>query len=51
MKKIVLSNKRLSVADGGGFSTMFLDGKIVNHLSDKEGERKVGDVILVFPRR
>lgn len=37
--------------DGGGSSTMFLDGKIVNHPSDKEGERKVGDVILVFPRK
>lgn len=37
--------------DGGGSTTMFLDGKIVNHPSDKEGERKVGDAILVFPRR
>lgn len=37
--------------DGGGSTTMFVDGKIVNHPSDKEGERKVGDAILVFPRR
>lgn len=37
--------------DGGGSSTMFLDGKVVNHPSDKEGERKIGDAILVFPRR
>ena len=37
--------------DGGGSTTMFLDGKIVNHPSDKEGERKVGDAILVFPRK
>ena len=37
--------------DGGGSSTMFLDGKIVNHPSDKEGERRVGDAILVFPRK
>ena len=37
--------------DGGGSTTMFLDGKIVNKPSDKEGERKVGDAILVFPRK
>ena len=37
--------------DGGGSSTMFLDGKVVNHPSDKEGERKVSDTILVFPRK
>ncbi|MEP6902686.1 MAG: phosphodiester glycosidase family protein [Actinomycetota bacterium] len=37
--------------DGGGSSTMFLGGKIVNHPSDKEGERKVSDAILVFPRK
>lgn len=36
--------------DGGGSSTMFLDGKVVNRPSDKEGERKIGDAILVFPR-
>ena len=37
--------------DGGGSTTMFLDGKVVNHPSDKEGERKVGDAILVTPRK
>ena len=37
--------------DGGGSTTMFLDGKIVNHPSDKEGERKVSDAILVTPRK
>jgi hypothetical protein len=37
--------------DGGGSSTMFLDGKVVNHPSDKEGERRVSDAILVFPRK
>jgi exopolysaccharide biosynthesis protein len=37
--------------DGGGSTTMFLNGKIVNTPSDKEGERKVGDAILVFPRK
>lgn len=37
--------------DGGGSTTMFLNGKVVNHPSDKEGERSVGDAILVFPRK
>jgi hypothetical protein len=37
--------------DGGGSTTMFLDGKIVNHPSDKEGERKVSDALLVTPRQ
>ena len=37
--------------DGGGSTTMFLDGKVVNKPSDKEGERKVSDALLVFPRR
>lgn len=37
--------------DGGGSTTMFLDGKTVNQPSDKEGERKVSDAILVFPRK
>ncbi|CAN5383388.1 hypothetical protein BH20ACI1_BH20ACI1_00850 [soil metagenome] len=37
--------------DGGGSTTMFLGGKIVNKPSDKEGERKVSDAILVFPRK
>ena len=37
--------------DGGGSTTMFADGKVVNKPSDKEGERKVGDAILVFPRK
>ncbi len=36
--------------DGGGSTTMFVDGKIVNKPSDKEGERKVGDAILVTLR-
>jgi exopolysaccharide biosynthesis protein len=37
--------------DGGGSTTMFLDGKVVNQPSDKEGERRVSDAILVFPRK
>lgn len=37
--------------DGGGSTTMVLDGKVVNTPSDKEGERKVGDAILVTLRK
>jgi exopolysaccharide biosynthesis protein len=37
--------------DGGGSTTMFLDGKVVNKPSDLTGERAVGDAILVFPRK
>ncbi len=37
--------------DGGGSTTMFLNGAIVNQPSDKEGERKVSDAVLVRPRR
>lgn len=36
--------------DGGGSTTMFLDGKLVNKPSDKEGERAVSDAILVTLR-
>jgi len=37
--------------DGGGSTTMYLDGKVVNKPSDKEGERKVSDAILVTLRK
>jgi hypothetical protein len=37
--------------DGGGSTAMYLEGKLVNRPSDKEGERRVGDAILVFPRK
>jgi len=37
--------------DGGGSTTMFLDGKVVNRPSDKEGERPVSDAILVTLRK
>jgi exopolysaccharide biosynthesis protein len=37
--------------DGGGSTTMFVGGKVVNKPSDKEGERRVSDAILVTPRR
>jgi hypothetical protein len=36
--------------DGGGSTTMFLDGRVVNTPSDKEGERKVSDAIIVTSR-
>jgi len=37
--------------DGGGSTTMFVDGKVVNKPSDKEGERKVSDAILLTLRK
>jgi exopolysaccharide biosynthesis protein len=37
--------------DGGGSTTMFVGGKVVNRPSDKEGERKVSDALLVTPRK
>lgn len=37
--------------DGGGSTTMFVNGKIVNSPSDKEGERKVSDALVVTRRR
>lgn len=37
--------------DGGGSTTMYLDGKVVNKPSDKEGERKIGDAIVVTLRK
>ena len=36
--------------DGGGSTTMYLLGKVVNSPSDKTGERLVSDAILLFPR-
>jgi exopolysaccharide biosynthesis protein len=37
--------------DGGGSTTMFFNGKVVNHPSDKEGERKVSDALIVSLRK
>jgi len=37
--------------DGGGSTTMYVDGKVVNHPSDPTGERKVSDAILVTLRK
>jgi exopolysaccharide biosynthesis protein len=36
--------------DGGGSTTMWVAGKVVNHPSDPGGPRKVSDAILVLPR-
>ena len=36
--------------DGGGSTTMYVDGKVVNTPSDKEGERRVSDAIVVTLR-
>ena len=36
--------------DGGGSTTMWVDGQIVNRPSDRGGPRKVSDAILVVPR-
>lgn len=37
--------------DGGGSTTMWVAGEIVNHPSDPGGPRKVSDAILVVPRK
>jgi exopolysaccharide biosynthesis protein len=37
--------------DGGGSTTMWVRGQIVNHPSDPGGPRKVSDAILVVPRK
>ena len=37
--------------DGGGSTTMYLDGKVVNTPSEKDGERKVSDAIIVTLRK
>ncbi|HEY0871950.1 MAG TPA: phosphodiester glycosidase family protein [Vicinamibacterales bacterium] len=36
--------------DGGGSTTMWVNGKVVNHPSDAGGLRRVSDAILVRPR-
>lgn len=37
--------------DGGGSTTMVVDGQVVNDPSDPLGERPVGDALLVLPER
>jgi len=36
--------------DGGGSTTMVVDGRTVNRPSDPGGERENGDALLIFPR-
>jgi len=36
--------------DGGGSTTMVVDGQVINQPSDATGERPVGDVLLILPR-
>jgi exopolysaccharide biosynthesis protein len=37
--------------DGGGSTTMVLEGQIVNYPSDQTGERSVGNCLLLVARR
>ncbi|MFJ4713763.1 phosphodiester glycosidase family protein [Streptomyces sp. NPDC088785] len=37
--------------DGGGSTTMVVDGQVINDPSDATGERPVGDALLVLPTR
>ncbi|HVD27345.1 MAG TPA: phosphodiester glycosidase family protein [Mycobacteriales bacterium] len=37
--------------DGGGSTTMVVDGAVINMPSDATGERPVGDALVVLPRR
>ncbi|WP_224756281.1 phosphodiester glycosidase family protein [Streptomyces sp. col6] len=37
--------------DGGGSTTMVVDGQVVNRPSDASGERPVGDALLILPKR
>ncbi len=36
--------------DGGGSTTMVVDGQVINQPSDATGERPVGDALLILPR-
>ena len=36
--------------DGGGSTTMWVTGEVVNRPSDATGPRKVSDALLVFPK-
>ncbi|MER5281280.1 phosphodiester glycosidase family protein [Streptomyces sp. NPDC002809] len=37
--------------DGGGSTTMVIDGEVINDPSDAAGERPVGDALLILPGR
>jgi exopolysaccharide biosynthesis protein len=34
--------------DGGGSTTLVIDGELVNRPSDATGERPIGDALLLF---
>ena len=36
--------------DGGGSTTMVINGDVINQPSDAAGERPVGDALLILPR-
>ena len=36
--------------DGGGSTTMWYDGRVVNSPSDAEGDRAVGNALLIYKR-
>ena len=51
LKRAVVANLHLTDAlnlDGGGSTTMVVNGQIVNKPSDAGGARPVGDAILVM---
>jgi exopolysaccharide biosynthesis protein len=37
--------------DGGGSTTLVLNGRVVNHPSDSSGERTVGNILYITRRR
>ncbi len=37
--------------DGGGSTTLVIDGKIVNAPSDPTGERPIGNCLLLYERK
>ncbi len=45
----VLGMRNAVNLDGGGSTTMVVNGQVVNHPSDATGERPVGDAILILP--
>lgn len=58
MSLVEFANLMLSIGvyeglnlDGGGSTTMVVDGEVVNKPSDPTGERPVGNALVVFYRR
>jgi uncharacterized protein YigE (DUF2233 family) len=48
---VSLGAERALNLDGGGSTTMYANGRVINTPSDATGERPVGDAILVLPGR